>query len=550
LPNPCPDYQSIRRGRWEQLFALSNKSASLVFTKSPAVDVGDNGTGIDNISFTTLPVNNPPAFNPSIGDKEVSENETLTFTIAASDLDGNNLTYEHSSLPSGALFDTSTRTFSWTPTYDQAGSYSITFTVVDDGSPPASVSETIIITVGDVNRPPALAEIGDKTIFPDTPLVFQISASDPDDNNLSYTASNLPEGAIFDPNTQYFSWTPYYEQAGSHSISFTVSDDGNPKLSDSKTITINVGNANAPPKLAVIGNKDITENETLTFVVTATDANNKDVLTFSAENLPPGAIFNSNNQTVSWTPDYSQAGQYQVTFKVTDNGTPPKSDQKDIWIYVGNVNRYPVLASIGNKTAYCGVPLKFTISANDPDGDALIYSASNLPSGASFNPTTQEFNWTPGLTDQGGTYTVSFKVADIVPNGSLEAGETITIKVNSFVQVTIDIKPGDYPNSINLGSGGVTPVAILSSPGFDATQVDPLTIFLANAKVKLRGKGTPMASKTDVNGDGLLDLLVHVDTSAMSLSDLGDNQATLWGRTYGGIYIQGFDSIKIVPPGK
>jgi len=514
------------------------------------VDVGDNGTGIDNISFTTLPVNNPPAFNPSIGDKEVSENETLTFTIAASDLDGNNLTYEHSSLPSGALFDTSTRTFSWTPTYDQAGSYSITFTVVDDGSPPASVSETIIITVGDVNRPPALAEIGDKTIFPDTPLVFQISASDPDDNNLSYTASNLPEGAIFDPNTQYFSWTPYYEQAGSHSISFTVSDDGNPKLSDSKTITINVGNANAPPKLAVIGNKDITENETLTFVVTATDANNKDVLTFSAENLPPGAIFNSNNQTVSWTPDYSQAGQYQVTFKVTDNGTPPKSDQKDIWIYVGNVNRYPVLASIGNKTAYCGVPLKFTISANDPDGDALIYSASNLPSGASFNPTTQEFNWTPGLTDQGGTYTVSFKVADIVPNGSLEAGETITIKVNSFVQVTIDIKPGDYPNSINLGSGGVTPVAILSSPGFDATQVDPLTIFLANAKVKLRGKGTPMASKTDVNGDGLLDLLVHVDTSAMSLSDLGDNQATLWGRTYGGIYIQGFDSIKIVPPGK
>ena len=42
--------------------------------------------------------------------------------------------------------------------------------------------------------------------------------------------------------------------------------------------------------------------------------------------------------------------------------------------------------------------------------------------------------------------------------------------------VLIDIKPGEYPNTINLGSNGVVPVAILSTLIFDATQVDPLTV--------------------------------------------------------------------------
>lgn len=137
-------------------------------------------------------------------------------------------------------------------------------------------------------------------------------------------------------------------------------------------------------------------------------------------------------------------------------------------------------------------------------------------------------------------------MSDTAPDGSLE-DMTITIKVNLLIPVTIDIKPSDYPNSINLGSGGVTPVAIFSPPGFDVTQVDPLTVSLANTKVKLRGKGTPMASKTDVNGDGLMNLLVHVDTSAMNISDLEDQQATLWGKTYDGAFNKGFDSVRIVP---
>jgi hypothetical protein len=112
--------------------------------------------------------------------------------------------------------------------------------------------------------------------------------------------------------------------------------------------------------------------------------------------------------------------------------------------------------------------------------------------------------------------------------------------------VTIDIRPGSYPNSINLGSNGVVPVAIFSTATFDARTVDPSTVTLANAPVKLKGKGQPMASFQDVNGDGRLDLVVNVQTNALELTS-GDVAAVLKGRTFSGQPIKGSDSVRIVP---
>ena len=138
----------------------------------------------------------------------------------------------------------------------------------------------------------------------------------------------------------------------------------------------------------------------------------------------------------------------------------------------------------------------------------------------------------PGQTSAGGFDAFVVKLAEV-----------------TFIPVSIDIKPGSFPNSINLGSQGTVPVAIFSAPApnlFDATTVDPTSVSLAGASVALKGKGTPMASVQDVNGDGLLDLVVHVSTQALQLSD-GDTQAILTGQTFSGQQIQGSDSVRIVP---
>lgn len=81
----------------------------------------------------------------SIGNKNVNEGRLLDFTVYAADINVNDkLIYSANDLPQGAYFDPQTKTFTWTPTYEQAGVYNATFTV-SDGS--LIDSETIAITV-------------------------------------------------------------------------------------------------------------------------------------------------------------------------------------------------------------------------------------------------------------------------------------------------------------------------------------------------------------------------------------------------------------------
>jgi hypothetical protein len=110
------------------------------------------------------------------------------------------------------------------------------------------------------------------------------------------------------------------------------------------------------------------------------------------------------------------------------------------------------------------------------------------------------------------------------------------------IEVEIDIKPDSDPNSINLGSKGVVPVAVLTTDDFDASTVDPSTVEFAGA--------SPLRwTMEDVDGDGDMDLLFHFRTQELGLN--GDSiEATLTGETLDGAQIEGMDSVNIVPKGK
>jgi len=95
-----------------------------------------------------ITVNQAPVLDP-IGDRTVDENKSVSFNVVGHDSVGDNLTYSVTGLPDGATFDSATGAFSWTPTFNQAGTYPITFTV-SDGS--LTASETITITVNDMDN--------------------------------------------------------------------------------------------------------------------------------------------------------------------------------------------------------------------------------------------------------------------------------------------------------------------------------------------------------------------------------------------------------------
>jgi hypothetical protein len=109
--------------------------------------------------------------------------------------------------------------------------------------------------------------------------------------------------------------------------------------------------------------------------------------------------------------------------------------------------------------------------------------------------------------------------------------------------VTIDIKPGKTPNSINPNSGQKIPVAILTTGHFDALLVDPLTVqFGPDAATESHGRW----HVKDVDEDGDMDLLFHFNTQETGIV-CGDTEATLTGETFDGQAITGTDSIETVP---
>ena len=115
----------------------------------------------------------------------------------------------------------------------------------------------------------------------------------------------------------------------------------------------------------------------------------------------------------------------------------------------------------------------------------------------------------------------------------------------SVIEVAIDIKPGSDPNSINLGANGVVPVAVLSTPDFDAASVDAFSLTLSGSAVRLKGKSGNAGTLEDVDADGDLDLVVQFYIDELELEE-GATEALLRGCIDDGTPIVGYDSIRVV----
>ncbi len=168
--------------------------------------------------------------------------------------------------------------------------------------------------------------------------------------------------------------------------------------------------------------------------ITIRNASNAVVYTASSDNYIREDT--NLNFAFSWTPNYAQAGSYTITATTNvidskcSSATQVTSTPRALTVNdaPNPDNHAPVLAAIGNKNVNNNTLLQFTVSATDPDGDALTYAASPLPlpSGASFNPATKTFSWTPTFA-QIGTYNINFSVSD----GSLVDYEIVQITVTN-----------------------------------------------------------------------------------------------------------------------
>lgn len=235
----------------------------------------------------------------------------------------------------------------------------------------------------------------------------------------------------------------------------------------------------------------------------------------------------------------------------------PEQTLNEFLIVLGTLNLYPGAYVDGAINALAGSTLNIyggelgdnsyiNVFSGEPNAVVTVYGTGFELDGLPLEPSSTRFT----VDDtNGGELTGNYENGEYF---KLQFYGAITMYLQYPVpDVLIDIKPGGNPNTINLRSKGVLPVAILSSEKagkeFDATTIDPSTVQLAGAGVAVRGKNKYMAHKEDVNGDGLTDMVVQIEIKNLNPDKLEDGSAILTAQTSNGVEITGSDKISVVP---
>ena len=164
------------------------------------------------------------------------------------------------------MIDSQTGQITWTPQEGQGPArYDITVQVADNGSPQLTDETTFTVRVGERNTPPVVEAIADYVINEGETLGLTAVATDSDNpaNQITFSLdAGAPAGAVINPQTGQFTWTPTEAQGpDTYEITVRATDDGFPAESGTATFSVVVGEVNTAPQLAAIGNQVVAEGE-------------------------------------------------------------------------------------------------------------------------------------------------------------------------------------------------------------------------------------------------------------------------------------------------
>jgi hypothetical protein len=145
-------------------------------------DERDGGVYEANVGCSGGDPNHPPVL-VRIPDQSISEGAPLSLTASASDPDpGDAVSYSLlDPVPAGASINPVTGLFTWTPAENQGPeAWTVTVRAADDGVPQQSDQDSFVVTVSEINQPPVLDPIGDRTVLVTETLQFTATATDPD----------------------------------------------------------------------------------------------------------------------------------------------------------------------------------------------------------------------------------------------------------------------------------------------------------------------------------------------------------------------------------
>jgi uncharacterized repeat protein (TIGR01451 family) len=390
IPDPVVQYTSPGTNGTLNLRPATN--ATGVANITVTVTDGAGAQTARSFTVTVIPTNDAPVI-ANIADQSTLEDTTIDVAVTVGDAEtpapllilsavsGNTSLVANA----GIVVDGSgsNRTVSITPAPNQSGNVNITVFASDGTS---TNSRTFQLTVVASNDPPTLNVLTNMNLTT-SPGTFSIpltgiTAGPSENQALSVTVTNTNPGLFQNqpgvnynsPNTSgTLSFRVGNNQLGSAVITVTVTDNGAPPASFSRSFVLNVrSSTNTLPTISIIPNQ-VTAEDTPTTAIpfTIRDAETPaGSLTLSATSSNPILLPNANialgdagtNRTIKLTPAPNQSGDAAVTLTVTDAAFG--SSNMTFTLTVNAVNEPPVISSITDRSTLEDVAIEvpFTIS--------------------------------------------------------------------------------------------------------------------------------------------------------------------------------------------
>jgi hypothetical protein len=365
-----------------------NPGASTATVTNITVRVTDNGLVpkfAEDTFELTVAANTPPALT-NITNQTVAEGSTLNIALAASDVDGDAMTFSATSLPGFCAINDNTGPDGNIFCDPQAGDASVTIVtirVTDNGPFPEFSEDTFQLTVG-ANSAPVITPIADRSVAEGGSANITFSAADPDaGDTLTFSTTNLPTFCTLTDNTGpdgAIDCNPVAGDASVTLITVTVTDDAPVPAQDSEQFELTV-TANTPPVLTPIVDQSTGEGVPLNIALSASDADGDNV-TFTATGLPAFCSLTDGTGPVgqiSCNPVAGDASVSNITVTATDDALVPAQDSETFQLTV-SANAPPILTPIPNVSTGEGVPVSIPLNATDPEGGSVTFSTTGLPS--------------------------------------------------------------------------------------------------------------------------------------------------------------------------
>ena len=303
-----------------------------------------------------------------------------------------------------------------------------------------------------VNDAPVCADDSGSTPE-DVQLDDTLACTDVDGDTLTYAEVAGPSNGTLTLNPDgSFSYLPDPDFNGTDSFTF-VANDGSAD-SNVATYTVTVTPVNDAPVCAD-DSGSTPEDVQLDDTLACTDVDG-DTLTYAEVAGPSNGTLTLNpDGSFSYLPDPDFNGTDSFTFVANDGSAD--SNEGTFTITVGPGNDAPVLDPIGPQTTAEGSAVSFTATASDGDvpPDTLTFSTSGAPSGATIDPNTGAFTWTP---PNDGVFTFDVCVSD----GSLEDCQPVTVTVTNVAPTVVLSGPASATAGQTL-----TYTYTISDPGAD-----------------------------------------------------------------------------------